>query len=981
MARRITSPIIVGRALELNQLLEALGRVTVSQPGVVVISGEAGVGKTRVMAEFLECARGSGSIVIGGACVQLAVGGMPYHPLSQALRGLESQFDPELTAWLDEPARRELRHLFPGRQGPAPKVDANSISRLFEAFVDFVERVGAERVLTIAIEDLQWADRSTLDLLSFLVRAVDRGRLLVVATLRTEDSPLRTDLVEFLTELRRARKIEEVELHRLGRDETARLIEAIQGGSSAALVDEIYARSDGNPFFVEELLAGPPEARRLSPSLREVALGQVAALSESAQHVVRVACIAGRSVDHDLLVKVAGLGPTESAGIHETLRHHVLMLEPDTDRFRFRHAIVREAVYDEVLPGERRRLHRIYAQILAAAMAGGPPDAASAAELAYHWDRAGVAELAFAAYLQAARVAEESYAHHEALRHYMRAIDLADSHGATGLATPELLREAADAARLAGDVECAVDLVRRALDSMGPDADPLDLGLALGQLAQRLWEFAEPARGLETIERAVHVVADLPPSQGKAQVFADHARLLLLSMRLEKAATRSREALALAEAVGAKTEAADALITLGSSLAAIDDYEAGLALLRQGSEMADALNDPFLITRAAMNLTYALAAGGRDEELVAVGRVALARARQIGVGRSLGCMILVNVMDGLIDLGRFEEAEHLAGEALERMLNPLNVNDLGSGLLRLAAEWRDLDMAVQALALLPPLGPSAEPTLGMPTEYVEMYAAMIQGHWSVAREVATRATSTSTYSQELPEIFVSGIRAEAEMAALARLRRDERSIVECDRQAATFYDALTSLVLPTRMSRLKLEVQIALGAAHLTRVRGRSDPDAWARAVQACELAASPQTLADARYRYAEALLGAGGGRLEATVLLRGALAAARELRIQPLVHEIEGLSERARIDLEEAAPAPASKEPGHGLGLTRRELEVLRLIAAGRTNREIAERLFVGQKTVATHVSNILSKLGAANRVEAVAIAGKAIPNLAETA
>jgi ATP/maltotriose-dependent transcriptional regulator MalT len=980
MARRITSPFIVGRALELNQLLDALDRVTARQPGVVVISGEAGVGKTRLLTEFLAQARSAGSVVAGGACVPLAAGGLPYHPLSQALRGLEQQLDPESRAWLEEPARRELRHLFPGWQEPAPRVDANSISRLFDAFVDLVERVGSERVLAVAIEDLQWADRSTLDLLSYLVRAVERGRLLVVATLRTEDAPLRTDLIEFLTELRRARRIDELELRRLDREETARLIDAIQGGASAGLADEIYARSDGNPFFVEELLAGPPEARRLSPTLRDVALGQVAALSESAQQIVRVACIAARSVDHDLLVSVAELGDHGSDGLHEALRHHVLMLDPDTDRFRFRHAIVREAVYDEVLPGERKRLHRIFAQTLSAAMEGRALDPAAAAELAYHWDRAGVAELAFPAYLQAARVAQESYAHHEALRHFVRAVELADARGAEGLVTPKLLQDASDAARLAGDMDSAAELMRRALDSMAPDADPLDLGLALGQLAQRLWEVAQPVQALETIEKAVGAVANLPPSRGKAQVFADHGRLLLLSMRLEEAAARSREALAFARAVGARIEAADAMITLGSAVAAIDDYEEGLALLAQGAQIADELGDVFLMTRAAMNTTYVLGMGGRDQELVSVGMRALAKARQLGVGRSLGCLILVNLMDGLISIGRFDEAEQLANEARERLLSPLNSTYLATSLLRLGAERRDLDTVLEALQMLPPLGLSAEPTLGTPSEFEEMEVALAQSQWSVVREVAARATKLSAYSQEFPEIFVAGIRAEAELAAIARLRHDDGAVRECERYAAALNETLTSLVLPARFSRARVDAQIALGAAQMTRVLGRSEPEAWARAVQACELGGYPQALADAQFRLAEAMLGARGGRVEAAVVLRNALAGARKLRIRPLVQEIEALAARARIDLEEVRPAPASREGGTGLGLTRRELEVLRLIAAGRTNREIAVRLFVGQKTVATHVSNILGKLGAANRVEAVAIATRTIPNLRDS-
>jgi predicted ATPase/DNA-binding CsgD family transcriptional regulator len=985
MSRRITSPVIVGRALELGQLLEALDRVAAGQPGVVVISGEAGVGKTRLLAEFLRLARDAGSIVARGACIPLVAGGLPYHPLSQALRDLEPQLDRKLIAWLDEPAQDELRQLLPGARGSAPKPDANSVSRLFEAFVGLIERVGEAGVLVIAVEDLQWADRSTLDLLSFVVRAAERGRLLIVVTVRTEDAPLRTDLINYLTELRRTRRVDHLELRRFTRDQTGALIEAIQGKPPPVeLVDEVYARSDGNPFFIEELLAGPPEARRLSPSLRDIALAQVVALSEPSQQLLRVAAVAGRSVDHDLLVRVGNLDEARPGALLETLRHHVLTLEPETDRYRFRHALVREAVYESVLPGERRRLHQAYALELARTIEARTPDPTGAAELAYHWDRAGDTDRAFGAFLEAAQAAEDSYAHHEALRHYLRALEIADARGDSTMVTLALLREMAEVARLAGDAECAALLAKRALEAMGPNADPLDRALALGQVAHRQWEAAQTAQALETIERAVDLVADLPPSQGKAQVFADHGRLLMLSMRIKEAAARSREAVALAQTVGARTEAADALITLGTSLAAVEDYEEGLEMVRRGAEIAEELGDVYLMIRATINSTYSMFLAGRSEEAVGVCKATLEKARQMGVGRSIGALLVVNLMDCLTILGRFDEAEELARDSADRTLSLLYGVYISTSLVSLAAERRDADLAARALAELPGLGPSVGPTLGVPSEYVEVQAAVAQGRWRDVREPAARAIAlldlSQEPSQELQDIFLYGIRAEAELVARARMRHDAEAVGECERQATAFYDALASMPLPARLPRARIDALLALARAQLTRVRGKGDPEAWTRAVDACEAGSSPQALADARYRLAEALLGAGGGRTEAATALRQALQGAREMRILPLVREIEGLAKRARIELEpDSTATPVA--PGARLGLTRRELEVLHLVAAGRTNREIATRLFVGEKTVATHVSNILGKLGAANRVEAVAIANRVMPDLAEAA
>jgi DNA-binding NarL/FixJ family response regulator len=976
MARRITSPVIVGRTLELDQLSEALDGVAIGQPGVVVLTGEAGVGKTRLLTEFLVRARSAGSIVTGGACVPLAAGGLPYHPLSQALRGLEPQLDPDSRAWLDEPTRRELRALFPGRHEAAPRPDANSVTRLFDALADFIERVAKDRLLTISIEDLQWADRSTLLLLSFLVRARAKCRLLVAVTVRTDGAPLRMDLIEFLTEIRRARRMDHLELQRLSRTETAELVAAIADRPLPALVDTIYARSDGNPFFVEELLAGRSDAR-LSQSLRDVAMAQVAALSDPAQQIVRVASVAGRSVDHDLLLRVASSEEMGPGGLREALRHHVLTLEPDTDRYGFRHALVREAVYDDLLPAERKRLHRAYARALSIRAGGASPypTAAASAELAYHWDRAGDGESAFVGYVEAARAAEASYAHHEALRHYLRALELGDAPGGVQ-PTPSLLQEASDTARLAGDPECAVDLVRRALEEMGPDAEPLARGLALGQLAHGLWETTRSDEALQAIESAVVVVTDLPPSQGKARVFADHGRLLMLSEMPKESIVRNRQALVLARQANATAEAADASISLGVSLAESEDYEEGLAILRQGAEMAEELGDVYLTSRAVMNLAAVLGEAGLYREALAICTSGLEKARQMGASRYLRWMVTVNMVESLSHLGRFDEAVQLARDTKEQSMIPLIDTYLSASLVAIATERGDASLAAEALADLPPLEPAATPALGSPAEYLEVQVATLQGRWDAVRDAASRALRLPIPIQILPDICVHGIRAEAEMAAQARHRRDDSAIAECDRYATEFYDAMTSQALPAKFPRLVVDAQWALGAAHLTRVRGRSDPEAWRQAVHACEASESPHWLAAACYRLAEALLGAGDSRTEAASALQRALAGARELGIKPLVGAVENLVRRARLDREDAT---AERGPATSLGLTRRELEVLRLIAAGLANREIAARLFVSERTVATHISNILGKLGAANRVEAVAIAGRAIENLAE--
>ncbi|MDG4861732.1 AAA family ATPase, partial [Streptomyces sp. T-3] len=364
------SPVFVGRSAELAALGEALSQADAGEPRALFVGGEAGVGKTRLVQEFLGRAAADGAVVALGGCVEIGADALPYHPVSTALRALRRRLGAELDAAVAG-QEGELARLLPElgeMDGGHPETDGRA--RLFELTVRLLERLAVDRTLILVLEDLHWADRSTRELLSYLLRALADSRLLIVATYRTDDLHRRHPLRPALAEYERLRTVTRLELPRFDRTEVSRQLAAIRGEAPPEQVlDRVFDRSEGNAFFVEELacsiLEGSPGG--ISDSLRDLLLVRVEALPDGVQRVVRIAAEGGSEVEFGLLATVTGLAEDE---LIEALRTAVgaAVLQPsdEGESFRFRHALMREAVADDLLPGERSRLSRRYAEALEA---------------------------------------------------------------------------------------------------------------------------------------------------------------------------------------------------------------------------------------------------------------------------------------------------------------------------------------------------------------------------------------------------------------------------------------------------------------------------------------------------------------------------------------------------------------------------------------------------------------------------------------
>ncbi len=477
MANRVTSPIFVGRKAELDRIGAALEAALAGRSSAVLISGEAGVGKTRLVEESVRAARADGFRALAGGCIELSEGAFPFAPFVEALRRLTEDLSPTALEQLLGAGKPELVRLMPALGRPADTLDGTGRStqgRLFELCAGFLARLAAERPLLLVIEDLHWADRSTLDLLTYLIRTLRQGQNVIVATYRSDELHRAHPLLRVLAELERSGRVERLELPRLDRGELAAQLAGILGAEpDPDLVDRIHARSQGNPFYAEELLATGATGHQLPDSLREVLIAHLAALSEPTQELLRVAAAGGLRVSGSLLAAVTG---TSEAGMVPALREAVdrqivLPAANSPDGYAFRHALVREALYAELLPGERTTLHAAYARALSEA-SGPADDAGRAAEIAYHWWAAHDVPRAFASAVAAGLAAERAYAFAEAQQQYERALELwdrvANAAGSSTLDRVEILERAARSAEAAGSPSRAIAHIRTALGLVDP---------------------------------------------------------------------------------------------------------------------------------------------------------------------------------------------------------------------------------------------------------------------------------------------------------------------------------------------------------------------------------------------------------------------------------------------------------------------------------------------------------------------------------
>jgi len=993
VALRVSSPVLVGRAAEAGQLWAAFERAQAGSPATVVVAGEAGVGKTRLVAELIGRVRGQGALALAGGCLDVGEGVVAYAPLVEALRSLIGAVDPAELERVLGGARAELARLVPElgplEAGAEAATGAGALvpGRLFELLLGVLHRLAGRGPLLLVVEDLHWADQSTRDLLGFLVRNLRAG-VVMLLTYRSDELHRRHPLRPFLAELDRSGRAERLELARLGRRELSELLAGILGEPApAAMTLEILARSQGNPFFAEELLAarggGDGGSGELPEALRDLLLARVEALPQPAQRLLQVAAVAGQRVHHDLLAEVAAQPSGDLVELlREAVAHHVLVAEDDSGGYAFRHALVQEAIYDDLLPVQRPPLHAAYARALAALIEErGDAAAAELGRLAYHWYTAHDLGRALLASVQAGQAAEAGFAQAEAAGHYERALELWEQAPEAAASSPldrrALLQRAAQAADLAGAHTRAVALISQALTETDDDAEPLQAGVLLERLARYQWGAGDTAAAMAAVERAVAIIPAEPPSAERARALAAHGQLLMLRSRNRAAQARCEEAVAAARRAGARAVEGHALNSLGSSLGRRGHLEAGVAHLQQARAIAAELGDPDDLCRACHNLGCTYLDNGRFQDAVDAELECLDLARRFGAIGGYGPAAIATAAEALLWLGRWDQAERLVSEAFDldpepkamvTLLLPRGLHRLWRG--HLEGARKDLNWILER-----------SKTSLEPQDSVPAYAWLAAEATWAGRPEDARATVAAglalldevDQADLVAELCLAGLAAEAALAGRAVARRDEKARGQAARIAVSLLERARAAAGADGVAVTgAVRAMLLTAEAERTRVAGPGDPGRWAQAAGAWDNLGCPWPAAYARWHLAEALLEAGAPREEAAAPLQQAQATARGLGAAPLLGEVELLARRARIALapEPVAGGDATKPaaPGDELGLTPREKEVLALVADGRTNRQIADALFISDKTASVHVSNILAKLGVANRAEATA-------------
>jgi len=983
---RVSSSVFVGRVQELTRLSRAFDLAAESHPTTRLVTGEAGIGKSRLVAEFLDRVRTSDALVLRGDCLPLGETGLAYGPFVAALRPLVRSLAPDRLDRLIGPGRAELAHLLPDLGAPpsraARRPDASlsattARARLFEVVLGVLHRLAEERPVVLVLEDLHWADASTRDLLRFLVRNARTERVLLVATYRSDELHRRHPLRPLLTEIQRLESVEVIELPAFGAAEVADQVGGITGEPAAPeLVATVLARSGGNPFFAEELLAAGAAGLALPRTLRDALEDRVRQLAPDAQRVVRVASVAGARVDHRLLVSVLDLPDAQLAdALRELVEHHLLVpTSPDEKPgYAFRHALVQEVVYEELLPGERTQLHAAYAH----ALEERNEQLEGAAQIAHHWLMAHDLERALPAALAAARAAAAGFAFAEAQGFLERVLALWPKVGRgaqpDGVDRIRVLEDAAEAAAQAGDARRAIDFMRSALAELDSRADPKRAGVLQHRLAWYLNEAGDWQSGVAAMERAVEQIPIDPPSPERARVLADLAHSLMVRGRYGDSLALAEAALAISRAVDARIAEARALNVIGLDLACRSDFLRAIPMLRESHDHAVELGDPLAIFLTAVGLGWALDEAARHEEALEVARVTRDRIRQLGADARFGSQLASKAARALHDLGRWDDAAALIDETLAAGPTRYATRWLLSNRVRLHVARGRLDEASADLATYEALG---ERVIGPDPDLMHLRRAelaIVAGEPAEARE-RIRDTLARLAEPELDNdarlLMLVGLRAEAEEADAARAAGSGDRLAAAVAAATELgerLDAHLSRVVGAAVEPVPvLDADRALGIALVAHALGSPDSKAWDAAVAGRRVLGRPHelamVLADAAVAYLDARR-----RDDAALAITEAHAIAVDLGAEPLRMRLESLARRARIGVEGVDTVDDAAER---LGLTRREREVLALLADGRSNRQIGEQLYMAESTAGVHVSNILGKLGVTRRSEAAAVA-----------
>lgn len=960
---------IVGRETELARLRALRDRAFAGRAGTVLIAGEAGVGKTTITNAFVNATRQADPTVrvLRGECVPLGGEGLPYAPVVGLLHDLADQLGESELLERAGAGAAELRWLIPEFGDPGPTVDgtrAENRLRLYETISRLIEDAARQAPLIIVVEDLHWADESSRHLIEYLIRAVSGVAVLIMISYRTDELTRRHPVRPFLAEIGRLPTVDRVEIGPLDDADVQRLItvccvdEDPGDHDQPELIKRLARASGGIPYFVVELVRAGAAGGDLPETLRDTLLLRISRVGDDCQRLLRLMAVAGNRVEHNLIAAVSELPP---AGLEQILREatEANLLVPDKSGYAFRHALMREVLHDDLLPGELTRLHREYATALEQ-----NPDlmtgSVRAVELAHHWYAARDNAAAFRWSVQAARLQRYGYA--EALRHYERALELwevVDQPEAVAGPLPGFLDEASEAAADAGDADRSLAMINEAL-RVAPDDAPDATALRLARKARRLLNLVQPGV-LDLIDQAVALVPPGQPTRFRARLLDNRASLQLL---LDKPASISsaQEAIDAARAVGDPDIESSARNTLGCALATLGmDPDEGVAQLRRAGELAV---DDMTRLRYYINLSDTLNLLGCYREAVDVAIEGREIAARVGRERHSGVMMAANAAEAAIGLGEWSRARELIESGLRA--KPSGNHWIHQRrLLANVLLWMD-DDAAAAGGILDDLGRYTQIAVTGPQYHAGIRLAKAELDL-VQRDPWSAWLSMTEAMENFPWCEPSYLLQGLVIAAIAHGQlRDGPDDDPADAVQRTGW----------LRERLDCPDNLLLRTQILPMINAELEPSVehWTAAVTEMSAASAPPHRIAYGYLRLAGMQAATGARDAA----RDSAGRARELSermgLRLVLRWTAEFEARTRLTGDALAPRPTGRGDRIA-GLTPREREVLALVSDGLSNKQIGERLVISTKTASVHVSNILAKLAVGSRLEAAARYREAAP------
>ncbi len=920
----MTGHAIFGREAELTEVDVALEAVTLGQPRALLIGGDAGIGKTTLALAVAARAQDRGFTVLSGQCLDIDTG-VSFAAVREALR-------PHLPVRVD--------------------ADNAVLDDIRMAVCD----LAAQGPVMLLLEDLHWADRSTQELTLALARSVT-GPVLLVLTYRDDELTRRHPFRKAQMEIARGVGAHRIDLEPLDRAGIAELVRRITGTDDIARIGAVLARCEGNPLYAEELLASRDD--RLPASLAGLLLSRVDALSDPTRRLLRIASVNGLRIDAAAVVAMSGTSEVEvEAALREALDANVLARRGE--HLEFRHGLLQEAVYDDVLPGERARLH---AGLAAAIEAEGTDssDAVTLGRLAHHWYVAHEHAAALAASARAGMAARR-FGTPEATIHFDRVLELWDQvpspANVAGVERADVLCWLSRLHKGENNEQRSLRLIREALSELGPDSDPLLVSRVHAAYAEMCHELDDFLGQREAVRVALEAAEGAPTEElarallATAWVHSDTGAVRTGIPLLERALGVARSL----DEAPTRVEV-EVVSCLGATLVELGEITAGLARLEEAARVAEGQGLRALALESDTERSFDLMMAGRTAR--GVDLAARTRERALALGLTAQAAFAgEQLVDEARLSGRFDEADLLLEQVRSEDFPVWRWRCMRADLLLARGDLAPAAaLERETIALLEEVAPSGDPFHFV--RQVDLFGAL--------GDIDTVLAALARFFGDTPDAdspMTLALCARGGYAALTYARAAGRDVApelvaDCAERLARAGQLMTTEGWSDlRGAELRLAVALARELA------GEESVAQWRAAEESARPFGAFHVLRP-QLGLAAALLGAGE-RDEGRSLVTEVWQSARTIGARWFEPEAARVARRNRVTL----PGEGATLTGRLASLTPREREVLDVLRSGATNRAIAERLFISEKTVSVHVTNVLAKLGVSNRGAAAALA-----------